>query len=347
MNAHHPHRPLTVVAALGALALTLVLALALTLGAPPRALGRAGADRIVTSALLAGGGALVTTMAPDGSATSRVDVPADLEDFNKTVWSHDGTRLLYSNVMIFDGDGELVAFRPATSAPDGSDFRVLRLRHRPMDMYCSAWSPDDTRILCSNATGDIVSMRVSDGGGLVKLTTNPYDGAQDLAVGYSPDGSRLAWLRERPDASNGAEREALFVADADGTHARRMTRWGLLHAHELAGANWSPDGTHIVSATRQGALVEVDTVAGGATKLEVGLTSDDFAITPDYSPDGKRVVFSVFRDLPSDLYVANLDGSGLLRLTRTANRSELFPDWATPDRMLAAKQRVVLVAMSA
>jgi Tol biopolymer transport system component len=295
---------------------------------PIVASGSPGQERIVFSAPLPGGGAAVTTVAPDGSGAADVVVPADLEDFNKTVWSHDGTRLLYSNVMIFDGNGEVVAFRPATSAPDGSDFHVLKLPSRPMDMYCSAWSPDDTRIICSAGAGGLISMRASDGGGRVKLTTNPY-GGQDLAVGYSPDGSQFAWLRERPGATDDAEREALFVSDStDVSHPRRLTRWGLLQAHELAGANWSPDGLSIVSATRRGRLVVVDAVAGGATPIPLDLRSDDFAVTPDYSPDGAQIVFTMFRNRPADLYIATTDGADLRRLTRTTKRSDLFPDWA-------------------
>jgi Tol biopolymer transport system component len=284
-----------------------------------------GTERIVTSALLQGGGAAVTTMSPAGTNVARVDVPADLEDFNKSTWSHDGTRLLHSNVMVFDDDGELVAFRPAISAPDGSGYRLLRMRDRPMDMFCSAWSPDDSRILCTNS-GGIISFRVSDGKGARRLTRNPY-GGKDTAVGYSPDGTRLAWVREGPGSTGDLERAAIFVSDADGTHVRRLNRWGLLNAHEFAAANWSPDGSRFVAATRRGGLVTVDAVAGGATPVPVNLGSNAFAVMPDYSPDGLRIVFALFRDRPSDLFVMNIDGSGLRRLTRTPNRSEISPDW--------------------
>ena len=285
----------------------------------------AGTERIVTSALLEAGGAEVATMSPDGSAVFPVDVPGTLEDFNKSTWSHDGTRLLHSNTLVFDQAGELVAFRPAVSAADGSHYRLLRMRWRPMDFYCSAWSPDDSRILCSQS-GDVISVRVADGRGTRHLTKNPF-GGQDMAVGYYPDGSQLAWLRERPGATDDAQREALFVADADGSHARRLTRWGLLLDPELAGANWSPDGTSIISATRKGRLVEIDVATEQVTQVPLDVMESDFAVMPDYSPDGQQVVFAMFRNAPTDLYVANLDGSGLRRITRTKDRSELSPDW--------------------
>jgi Tol biopolymer transport system component len=314
-----PHRRRALLAAAAA------VTVAITAGPPPGAAGSPGGERIVTSALLTGGGARVTTMSPGGTDVARVDVPADLEDFNKSTWSHDGTRLLHSNVFVYDDDGEVVAFRPAISAPDGSGFRLLRMRQRSSDMYCSAWSPDDSRILCTN-DGGIISFRASDGRGARRLTTNPY-GGQDLPIGYSPDGTQLAWVREGPGSTDELERAAIFVADADGTHARRLNRWGLLNAHEFAAANWSPDGSRFVAATRSGGLVTVDAVAGGATPVPVDLGSNSFAVMPDYSPDGQRIVFAMFRDRPSDLYVVGVDGSGLRRLTRTPDRSELSPDW--------------------
>jgi Tol biopolymer transport system component len=289
-------------------------------------------ERILTSGLLvAHGGARVTTLDPDGSARAPVKLPDDLEDFNKSTWSHDGTRVLHSNVLVFDDSGELVAFRPAITTPDGSGYRLLRMRRRGMDMYCSAWSPDDRRIPCSTERG-VFSFRVSDGRGGLRLTRNPF-GGQDLAVGYSPDGTQVAWLRERPDPTpdegSDLEREALFVADADGTHARRLTPWGLLQAHELAAASWSPDGTRFVSTTRRGRLVEVDAATGTVSTVPLALRAHDFAVMPDYSPDGTRVVFAMFRNAPADLFVANLDGSGLQQITHTDDRSELSPDWAT------------------
>jgi Tol biopolymer transport system component len=312
----------------GAAIAAVIVATTTCLGAVPSvgSVGGPGSERIVTSALLAGGGAAVTTMAPDGSGVAKVDVPADLEDFNRSVWSHDGTRLLHSNVLVFDDSGELVAFRPALSAPDGSDYRLLRLRHRPMDFYCSAWSPDDSRILCTDIEGGVISIRATDGRGARRLTTNPF-GGKDLAIGYSPDGDRVAWVREGPGSTDELERAAIFVGDADGTHARRLTRWGLLNAHELAGASWSPDGSAFVAATRRGGLVTVDAAAGGATPVPVDLGTNAFAVMPDYSPDGQRLVFAMFRDRPSDLWVVNLDGTGLRRITRTPDRSELAPDW--------------------
>ena len=201
-------------------------------------------ERIVTSALLAGGGAAVDHDGPDGSGVARRRGPGGPRRTSTRPPGRTTARgCCTATSLVFDDSGELVAFRPAISAADGSDYRLLRMRWRPMDFYCSAWSPDDSRILCSNHDGSIISIRASDGRGARQLTENPY-GGQDLAVGYSPDGSRLAWLRERPGATDEARaRRPSSSPTPTGRNARRVTRWGLLLDPELAGANWSPDGT--------------------------------------------------------------------------------------------------------
>jgi Tol biopolymer transport system component len=316
--------------ALGAAALA--ASLAVITGAQSGAAGAAGRERIVFSSPLPGGGASVSVVSPDGSGLVGVDLAVDLEDINRTVWSHDGTRLLHSNTLVFDGNGEVVAFRPSISASDGTGLYVLTLPDFGVDMYCSAWSPDDSRILCA-ADGGVMSMRASDGGGIVQLTNNPYAG-KDLAVGYSPDGTQLAFLRSKPGPENGkpgddqAEREALFVAEADGTNARRLTDWGLLLAHDLAEANWSPDGLSFISVDRHGRLVKIAADGSNVSTIDLDLDGTYFAVTPDYSPDGTQIVAAVFRNAPADLYVANRDGSHAHAITDTSDATEWLPDWA-------------------
>ena len=84
---HHRRR------ALGAAALA--VSLAVITATQPGAAGTAGYERIVFSSPLPGGGASVSVVSPDGSGWVGVDLAVDLEDFNRTVWSHDGTRLLH------------------------------------------------------------------------------------------------------------------------------------------------------------------------------------------------------------------------------------------------------------
>jgi Tol biopolymer transport system component len=278
--------------------------------------------RIAFSRLLPDGGTQPYTVNPDGSDEQLVDVSALNEDWGRAVWSHDGQQLLLSNVL-FDQDGEFLGFRPATARPDGSEFNLLELSEFPFDMNCSAWSPDDRRILCAvgGESQGMWSMAAADGGDPVQLTTNP-DGLNDQAIGYSPDGTEIAFLRFRPDGA-----VALFLVNADGTEPRQVTEFGELLGHEPASAAWSPDGEHLISATPSGDLVEVRADGSGAETIDLDLDTDDyFAFAPNYSPDGSRIVFSLEVAAAADIYTADGDGSNVTQLTDT-DGPERFPSW--------------------
>ena len=52
------------------------------------------------------------------------------------------------------------------------------------------------------------------------------------------------------------------------------------------------------------------------------LRADGSDYDPDWSPDGRRIAFSGYRDDNSDIYVMNADGTGLTRLTSTREGEE-------------------------
>ena len=74
----------------------------------------------------------------------------------------------------------------------------------------------------------MLSLSASDGGDAVQLTTNPY-GSGDNPVGYSPDGTQIAFLRFRSTGS-----VELVIVNADGTDPRQVTELGALVGHEQA-----------------------------------------------------------------------------------------------------------------
>jgi hypothetical protein len=280
--------------------------------------------RIAFSRPLPDGGIETHTVNPDGSGEQFVDIPELNEDWGRPVWSHDGQQLLLSNMLRFDQDGELLPFRPATAQPDGSEFNLLELPDFPFDMYCSAWSPDDQQILCG-VGGDspgMWSLSASDGSDPVQLTTNP-DGLNDQPIGYSPDGTEIAFLRFRPD-----DEGALILVNADGTDPRQVTEFGALLSHELASAAWSPDGAQLISATTSGDLIEIRSDGSGAHTIDLDVGTDDyFAFAPSYSSDGSQIVFSLEVAAAADIYTADRNGSNVVQITDT-EVPERFPSWA-------------------
>jgi WD40 repeat protein len=289
--------------------------------------------RIAFSRALPEGGSLVLTARPDGTDVREVPLPYLNEDFGRGVWSPDGTRLLISNLLRFTDAGDLLPFRPATVMPDGSDFTLLDPPGAPGDMYCTAWSPDGARIVCGFGGDDpgLFSIRASDGGDPIRMTSNPY-GAGDQPGDYSPDGTKIVFVRFKPGSAPGRaefidEKAALFVVNVDGTGEQQITPYGLAAAHEIASAAWSPNGSVIASSTRDGRLFTVRPDGHGLSPvhLQVG-TGDYSAYSPAFSPDGGRIVFALRLGGSADIYSATSDGADVRRITSDP-APERFPDW--------------------
>jgi Tol biopolymer transport system component len=176
----------------------------------------------------------------------------------------------------------------------------------------------------------VFSIRASDGGDPVRLTTYPYGSncnACDQATDISPDGKRFVFLRFKHEENVIPQQVALFVENIDGTGLRQLTPYGLAEPHEIASAQWSPDGREIVSETTTGRLFVVRVDGTGLTpiRLQTG-TTQYFAFEPDWSPDGTRIVFCMFINGQEDIYTAKADGSDLVQVTNTPD-FENGPDW--------------------
>src|SRR5947209_4672072 len=292
----------------------------------------------------------VFTAKPDGSDEQQVPLGGTdgVEIFSGVHWSPDGRELLIDHTLRIDpSTGQCcLPFRAAIVKPDGSDYKVLTMPYAPFDGGCSVWSLDQTRLLCGFG-GDhpgIFSVRSSDGGDPVRLTTYPF-GANcngcDAPTDLSPDGTRFVFLRYRPGPSHGGpfpfitEQVALFVENIDGTGLRQLTPYGLAFPHEEATAHWSPDGTQIISEAHDLRQFVVRIAGTGLTpiKLQTG-TQQYFAFEPNWSPDGTRIIFCMFLNGQEEIYTANPDGSDVVQVTNTPTPPGSFidengPDWGT------------------
>ena len=149
------------------------------------------------------------TIATDGSQRTDLGIDASC-----AAWFPDGGRILFTNDAEFTRTSPL---RPAVIDPDGSNLRPLDAVDDPdLNLGCGDVSPDGTRIVLEGLQHEdtgrngIYTVRASDGGGLVRLTSG-FDGPPS----YSPDGSQVVFMRTRPGIQpDGAG--ALFVVDADG-----------------------------------------------------------------------------------------------------------------------------------
>jgi Tol biopolymer transport system component len=105
-----------------------------------------------------------------------------------------------------------------------------------------------------------------------------------------------------------------LVLSAEGSDAASSTKWIVFAASPQHG-------------TQPSQLFRIRTTGSGLKQITTGVRG---AVSPDFSPDGTRVVFR--RGL-SGIFVVNVDGRGLKRLTD--GRDDAYPVWSPDGRAIA------------
>jgi Tol biopolymer transport system component len=110
----------------------------------------------------------------------------------------------------------------------------------------------------------------------------------------------------------------VYLMGADGTAKRRLVR-GLSPA-------WSPDGSMIAYADASGGISTIRPDGSGRRAIP----NTEQGEYPTWSPDGHRIVFNSFMNGDKDLYIVDIDGSHLTRLTHSPGEVSV-PQWSPDD----------------
>jgi Tol biopolymer transport system component len=230
-------------------------------------------------------------------------------------WSPDSRRITFTC-----GDDEWCEVRR-----DGSHFRRHGGGGEP------SWSPDGRNLAVTSLNGHALRL-VRPGGGVVRtLRTFPH-GSRDIGYGeelepdFSPDGRWLVLTR------NAGRKPTLYAVGLAGGGARLSPD---RHTEEAAGA-WSPDGRRIAFRLRDGnrCFLAVRRAAGGRTRRLAQASGPLSCLDrPDWSHDGRRILYSSARDL----WTISSGGGRPVRLTRTPTAAEFAPQWA-PDGLTVGYQ---------
>lgn len=160
---------------------------------------------------------------------------------------------------------------------------------------------------------------------------------ENVAPSLSPDGSQVAFLSTRGLASLD-----LYLADArDGEVRSRLLETGAeprlanLRLVDSAGS-WSPDGSRFATVAFGPAGSEIALIAAATGRLErrIAVPGAGALADPAWSPDGRRIALTGTNVGSSSLYLVDLEGGPVRRLT-TAGHSDLQPAWSPDGRTLA------------
>jgi len=198
---------------------------------------------------------------------------------------------------------------------------------------------------------DIYSMD-ADGASVKPLT---HDGhSHDPA--WSPDGRRILFIHDSALQTKPAYKEEnpydsyhpveLYVMDRDGKNRRLLRRIEPV----IDSAVWSPDGKTIAVSALPQALVNSPQSGGEPMRAGLFLLPADGqgeprllfrnALTPAWSPDGKKLAFSVERARGQwAVHVANSDGSHDVQLTEPPLMAG-SPVWSPDGTLIAFDQFV-------
>jgi TolB protein len=223
-----------------------------------------------------------------------------------------------------------------TINPDGTDERQVTF---PDDGFVDRnpdVSPDGRRIAFEREGADYDEVFVVDvdGSNLTWLTRHAPDqfclefsGHCSGSPAWTPDGRHIVFTSaEGPPVDGFVELQALFIMRADGSHVRQLTQLTTPRLGEDSDPQVSPDGRRIVFQRHnvRGAQPD-DGIALWILNLRTGrerrITRFELGggDTPDWSPDGKRILFhsnAALEDgVSANLYTVRPNGRGLTQLT--------------------------------
>ena len=166
-------------------------------------------------------------------------------------------------------------------------------------------------------------------GGYVIRSVDPQTGAdrwlaQGTSPAWSPNGRRLAFIR-LADSGVGAIR----IRNADGS----VTATGVAAQPRDASTRdlaWSPDGTRLAYGY-QGRIW----VMNVTKPYRPHVVSPGPGYAPAWSPDSRRILYSVDAAGDSDLHRVRADGTGHVNVTITPFDSEFFADWSLDGARIA------------
>jgi Tol biopolymer transport system component len=184
------------------------------------------------------------------------------------------------------------------------------------------WSPDASRLIFKSfRTGPANIFVMSPDGSDVRQLTD--SSAVEGGAHWSPDGSRIAFYSFR------REREGLmWVLSADGSDPQPVLKDQVPGPQTVCAGGfpggWFPDGKRILYRGSEGGIsaLQICSVEPDGSNIKIILSeSGVMSFFPSLSPDGRKIAFTSDRDGNAKIYVMDVDGGHLRRLTNDEERN--------------------------
>jgi TolB protein len=219
-------------------------------------------------------------------------------------WSPDGFSIVFA--ARGDGPGDLYVINA-----DGSGLRQLTHSAYPGPNYAArqpAWSPDGRTIAFGYGYQGI-SLIDPDGTNLRPLVRD-----LSFAASWSPRGRKIAFA-----AGGELNGLSIYVVDPQGKHRQLVARRPN-SSYSYNGPAWSPDGERMAftvgpapdTGNTETSLGVVSRYRGKVTHYARG----HYPVDSDWSPDGRRIVFSDWRSREPTIAVLTLKNRTVRALTR-------------------------------
>jgi hypothetical protein len=151
---------------------------------------------------------------------------------------------------------------------------------------------------------------------------------RDLEPTWSRDGTKFVFERRPEGDSNGQ----LYVAHADGSSVTLITPKPQRH-DDVA---FSPTGEEVLFTSGGHISIAPADGSGSVRTLDLGMVAAEASFRP---PDGRQIVFKNDLDAATEIYVVNVDGTGLRPLVGGAPETRYYgPVWSPDGSRLAFGQ---------
>lgn len=155
----------------------------------------------------------------------------------------------------------------------------------------------------------------------IHLSTRGLTGVARTKLTFSSnrDGERTATTYAQRNA------QEIYISDYDGANQRRVT----VNRNLNIAPSWSPDAQAIayMSYVTGFPAISVSYIHKGLLQRPGGASDRVHNFLPVFSPDGTRIAFASNRDGNNEIYVMNVDGSNVRRLTRHP-QIDTSPTWS-------------------